>query len=387
MLDTLVYLFIAFSKSTRRSSLRRTLELVESRVSGRTRWHFVVLREGDSVAVGECSDSGATDRLVERLAALHPLLLHRDLAADLDDIVAELARRVVAAAPAERFVAATLMGGLEQLLVDHAARAAGEPVWKWLGGSPLEAVPVYANINRMPGGRAPADVAAMAGQAVAAGFSAVKCAPFDVPEPDRPLVATGLARLRAIRDAVGDGVELKVDCHERLTADEVHQLLPALDDLGVSWLEDAFAIERTDDLRALRAATTLPLAGGELMFHQDEARAAVTERLVDVLMPDVKHAGGVGRALAIARAVPDLAISPHNPSGPVATAASAHLFAACPNATVLEYQFGEVPWRSELVGGVEDIVDGRLPLSDRLGLGVAFQSRHPSCRVLWSTNL
>jgi galactonate dehydratase len=358
--------------------LLRTLELVESRVSTRTRWHFVVLREGDMTATGECSDSGAVDRLVEHLAAVSPLLAR-------DDVLAELARWV--AETEDRFVAATLMGGLEQLLVDRAAQAAGEPAWKWLGGSALETVPVYANINRMPGGRAPADVAAMAGRAIAAGFHAVKCAPFDVPEPDRPLVDVGLARLRAIRDAVGDDIELKMDCHERLAAEEVHQILPALADLGVGWIEDAFAIERTDDLRVLRAATSLPLAGGELMFHQDEARAAVAERLVDVLMPDVKHAGGITRALDIARAFPGLAISPHNPSGPVATAASAHLFAACPNATVLEYQFGEVPWRSELVYGAETIVDGRLRLSDRPGLGVTVQTRHPSCRVLWSTDI
>lgn len=359
----------------------RTVELVESRVSARTRWHFVVLREGDRTAVGECSDSGAVDRLTARLAAVGPLLAGGDRA----EILADLEHRVAAAG--DRFVAATLMGGLEQLLVDRAAQAAGEPVWKWLGGAPVEAVPLYANVNRMPGGRAPVDVAAQARQAVAAGFTAVKCAPFDVPEPGRPLTATGLARLRAVRAAVGDDVELKVDCHERLSAEEVHEILPALADLGVGWLEDAFAIERADDLRALRAATTLPLAGGELMFQRDEARAAIAERLVDVLMPDVKHAGGIARALDIARAVPDLAISPHNPSGPVATAASAHLFAACPNATVLEYQFGEVPWRSDLVGGAEDIVDGQLVLSERPGLGVTFPSRHPSCRVLWSTNI
>jgi galactonate dehydratase len=365
----------------------RTLELIESHVSARTRWHFLVLRDGDATAVGECSDAGTTAKIVERLIKVRPLLAQRDLLTDRGAIVEELTREVDTASDEDAFVAATVMGGLEQLLIDHAARADGEPVWKWLGGNPTDYVQLYANINRLPGGRTPSDVAGMARRAVAAGFTAIKCAPFDVREPGESLADTGLERLRAIREAVGYDIELKVDCHERLTADEVHQILPALEDLDIGWLEDAFAIHQTDDLRTLRSTTDLPLAGGELMFHEDEARTAIAERLIDVLMPDVKHAGGIERLLGIARAAPDLQISPHNPSGPVATAASAHLLAACPNATVLEYQFGETSWRSELVGGNEHIVDGRIRLSDSPGLGVVIQPGHPSCRVVWSTNL
>jgi galactonate dehydratase len=367
--------------------MRRTLELLESRVSARTRWHFVILRDVDHVAVGECSDSGDPARLVRELAVLAEQMRGRDLQAGRADIVEAFARRVGELPPGEGFVTATLMGGLEQMLIDHASQAAGEPLWKWLGGSTAAPVPIYANINRMPGGREPGDLAAMALQAVNAGFTAVKCAPFDVAHPDRQLPATGLSRLRAIRDAVGDDIELKIDCHERLSLDELHEVLPALEELGISWLEDAVAIDEVIQLRALRAATAIPLAGGEFMFDPSEASVAVSERLVDVLMPDVKHAGGVEQVLSIARGAPELAISPHNPSGPVATAASAQLFAACPNATELEYQFGETPWRSELVGGLERVADGRLHLDGRPGLGLELDAAHPSFRVLWSTTI
>jgi galactonate dehydratase len=367
--------------------MRRTLELVESRVGAGSRWHFLVLRHGDLVAVGECSDAGNGARLVDQLATVRRRLVGRDLIADRQSVLAELADEVSRTASGARLVTATLMGGLAQMMVDHAAQTAGEPLWKWLGGSTPGAIPIYANINRMPGGRSPEDVAAMARGAVAAGFTSVKCAPFDVGAPGEPLASTGLARLRAIRAAIGDEVDLKVDCHERLPAEEVHRLLPSLEDLGIGCLEDAVSIGSVEELRALRAATTLPLAGGELMFDPEEARGAVAERLVDVLMPDVKHAGGVERVLLIAGTAPDLAISPHNPSGPVATAASAHAFAACPNATELEFQFGETPWRSALVGGLERVVNGRLYLHDSPGLGVDLQASHPSCRVLWSTSI
>ena len=183
---------------------------------------------------------------------------------------------------------------------------------------------------------------------------------------------------------MGDDITVQVDCHERLPLDEVHALLPHLEELGVAWLEDAVAIDEIEALSALKAATTIPLAGGELIFDAAEAVPAVELGVIDVLMPDVKHAGGVEQVLSIARSVPQLAISPHNPSGPVATAASAQLFAACPNTTVLEYAFGETPWRSELVGGHEQLADGYLHLDDRPGLGVELDPAHPSIRVLWS---
>lgn len=367
--------------------MSRTLELLESHVSDRTLWHFVVLREAGRVAVGECSDSGDPAKLVAELKVLTQEMRGHDLLARRTDIVEAFARRVGELPHPEAFVTATLMGGLEQMLLDQASQAAGAPLWEWLGGSRPAPVPIYANINRMPGGREPGDLAAMARQAVDAGFAAVKCAPFDVAHPDRPLPAAGLSRLRAIRDAVGDDVALKVDCHERLSLDEVHDVLPDLEDLGIGWLEDAVAIDQVGELRALRAATSIPLAGGERMFAPSEAGAAVSERLVDVLMPDVKHAGGVEQVLSIARGAAELAISPHNPSGPVATAASAHLFAACPNATELEYQFGETHLRSEIVGGLESVADGRLHLDGRPGLGVTLDTAHPSLRVLWSTTV
>jgi galactonate dehydratase len=367
--------------------MARTLELVESRVSERTRWHFVVLRVDDIAGVGECSDAGDPERLVKLLADAAPALAGRDLVSDRTALVEQMTGSVLAAPADDRLAAATLMGGLEQLLVDYAAQAAGQPVWKWLGGSVPQPIPLYANINRMPGGRSVQDVASMARRAVDAGFTSLKFAPFDVTEEGQSLAGVGLARLRAIRDAVGDSVELKVDCHERLPVGELHELLPDLEDLGIGWLEDAVDISQTAELRVLRAATDLPLAGGELIFAAQEAKAAVAEGLVDVLMPDVKHAGGVGRVLEIARSAPDLAISPHNPSGPVATAASAHAFAACPNATELEFQFGETSWRSELVGGLEHVVDGHLHVEDRPGLGVTLPVGHPSTRVLWSMNI
>src|SRR5215210_1762622 len=97
---------------------------LEFRVSDRTRWHFVILRDADRVAVGECSDSGDPAKLVAELAVLAQQMRGHDLLARRTDIVDAFAQRVGELPRAEAFVTATLMGGLEQMLIDHASQAA-----------------------------------------------------------------------------------------------------------------------------------------------------------------------------------------------------------------------------------------------------------------------
>ena len=98
----------------------------------------------------------------------------------------------------------------------------------------------------------------------------------------------------------------------------------------------------------------------------------ITGQAVDVVMPDVKHCGGLQEARRIAALAElyDIAVSPHNPSGPVATAASVQLCAGMPNFDVLEYQWGEVAWRGELVDPPERFQNGQIAVTDRPGLGI-----------------
>jgi galactonate dehydratase len=177
-----------------------------------------------------------------------------------------------------------------------------------------------------------------------------------------------------------------VDCHEQLQPAELEQVLEPLDELGLYWLEDAVPVHRVDLLRELRRHARSRLAGGERSFSPDEVRAAVQAGLVDVLMPDVKHAGGLARARALGTEFPSVGISPHNPCGPIATGHSAHLFVTCPTATVLEYAFGEVEWRSALVYGAERIRGGYLRLPEAPGLGLDLDLSHPNLSLLHCVN-
>jgi galactonate dehydratase len=368
------------------------LELYATAVSERVQWHVVRLDAGDGLfGLGECSDSrGSLGSVIGELGLIARHLGEFDCATADPDRVAKWAAGALATMSATR-LSRTVLGGVEQAVCDLAARAQDLPLWRWLGGEgtdsavPVPAVPCYANINRTPGGRTPADVARAAKAAASAGFSAVKCAPFDVPDGRVPLTTIGLDRAAAVRGAVGDEVELLVDCHERLDMRELEHVLPALHDLRVSWLEDAVDVEDVAKLRYLRGLTDVTIAGGELAHCAASLLPAVRDGLVDVIMPDVKHAGGVTRALALASSFPGIKVSPHNPSGPVATVVSAHLFHVLPHATVLEVAYGDAQWRPSVLRPLERTDQGQLAVPSGPGLAIDLDVHHPSTRLVWST--
>ena len=93
---------------------------------------------------------------------------------------------------------------------------------------------------------------------------------------------------------------------------------------------------------------------------------------VHVLMPDVKHAGGITecRRIAALAETKQIPIAPHSPAGPVSTMAGVHVAATVSNFTLLEYAFGEVPWREDLICPAECIEDGYIAVPDAPGLGI-----------------
>jgi len=140
---------------------------------------------------------------------------------------------------------------------------------------------------------------------------------------------------------------------------------------GLFWLEDPVAGDDLTQLLQIKARLRTRLTGGERLLGRAGFRPLLEAHAVDVIMPDMKHVGGILEAKKIAEMVETygVAVAPHSPAGPVATAAGAQLCATLPNFLVLEHAWGEVPWRADLVGG-EPTRDGYLKLSDRPGLGI-----------------
>ena len=274
----------------------------------------------------------------------------------------------------------TAYSAIEQAMCDLAGQALGVPLHQLLGGLVRDKVPVYANINRAANRRTPDDFAEKAQQAVAEGFRAVKAAVFDdfpsasTNEAEREAKAElGVRRLEAMRRAVGPAIEIMVDCHSRFDRELAIAVAKRLEPVNLRWYEEPVDPENLADTRAIRESIRQPVAGGEILFGREGFLPLLEARAVDVIMPDVKHCGGIfeGKKIAALAEAFGVSVSPHNPSGPVSMAASAQLAATVPNCPVLEHAWGEVDWRAEALDPPEQFEDGAIVLSGRPGMGHA----------------
>jgi len=370
------------------------IDLVVVHVSARTNWSFVRLVTDNGITGwGEASLNGCEPILEAALGILRPSLVREPVAA---------ACAVVRLHPSEPTGLAghTLRSAIEQALVDAQAQAAGVPVFRYLADAaglaiaPGHTVPAYANINRRTTDRSPAGCAASALEAIAHGFDGVKIAPYDGVFPDeldRPetqaRIATGHARVAAIRDAIGPAHRLLVDCHWRFDEPHAARMIDALAPLDPWWIECPVSEEppfhdANVRLRARCHRHGFRMAGAEKQSGLFGFRSIIERGLFDVVMPDLKHCGGFMELLAIARFAErhGIAVSPHNPTGPVCHVASVHACVVAPGFLVLEHQWDESPLFQTLVSG-SDLAGATRPhdagftVPQVPGLGLALDER------------
>jgi galactonate dehydratase len=318
------------------------------RVTPRTTWTFARVRGDDGTeGWGEGTLEGRSAEVASHIEAFDGRL------PALGPIPMEIAK-------------AAAYSAVEQAIWDLQARAAGRPLVELLGGAKRGRVPLYANINRGTTDRAPAGFAARAAEAVALGFGAIKIAPFDGVTPgERAGIEAGYARVAAAAHATGKRAELQVDCHWRFAESAAREALSECARLGVTWFEcplpevpeNYAAIRR---LRSQANAAGMRLAGAETFIGADGFRPLLEQGLYDVVMPDVKYAGGLAECLRIAELAQrhGVACSLHNPSGPVCHAHSLHLSAALASEERLEYQHGETPRFYTIAPGLDAPRDG-----------------------------
>jgi galactonate dehydratase len=341
-------------------------------VNQRGDWVFVLIHtDAGLTGLGEASHSANDALLLQVLEQMRARLLGQD-PRRIEELWQSLHRH-----DAGR-VWNTALSAVEQALWDLLGQALGVPIRALFGGAVRERLRLYANINRHVRERTSAGFARAGGQAVAEGFTAVKLAPFDeLRQPDhvrsgpRAAWLPGVERVRAVRAAIGSEVELLVDCHGRMEVSEALLVARELADCNLYWLEEPVPDTHLAELARLTGQIPQPTASGESVFGVEGYRPFLTEHVVDILMPDVKHDGGLAQTKLIAGAarMGQLLIAPHNPAGPVATAATAQVVSTVSNFLILEYAWGEVEWRAQLLEPAERIEGGYLLLPEGPGLG------------------
>ncbi|MDQ6794660.1 MAG: galactonate dehydratase [Chloroflexota bacterium] len=278
------------------------------------------------------------------------------------------------------------LSGIDQALHDIRAKELGVPLYRLLGGAVRDRVRFYDNLAMDPLEKGAEALGDRARASVAAGFDAVKylaCPPTGYLE--------GAARIgeverwmAAVRDAVGDAVDIMLDFHGRPrgpAAAIAYGL--AVKPYRPWFIEEPLPPEQSAGLGSVRLATGLPIATGERLVTRFEFRPLLESRAIDIAQPDVCHAGGVTELLKIG-ALADtygVAMAPHNPLGPIATMVNLQIALAMPNFIIQEQTRGDVPWRDDIVDEPLVIARGVARPPDRPGIGVELDedeaARHP----------
>jgi galactonate dehydratase len=265
------------------------------------------------------------------------------------------------------------LSAVEMALWDIKGKALGVPVYQLLGGKVRASVPCYANAW-FANAKTPDEFAAGAKQAVALGYKALKWDPFGA--VFRTISSQGLrdalAVVDAVKSAVGTQAELLIEGHGRFEMPAARRIAKALEDYDVQWFEEPLIPGNLENYARLRHETRTPISLGERLYTRWEFREVFERGCADFIQPDVSHAGGIWelRKIAALAELWQIAFCPHNPSGPVANAATLQLAACTPNFLYLETMATDVPWRAEVARETCRLVNGEMIISDAPGLGV-----------------
>jgi D-galactarolactone cycloisomerase len=256
---------------------------------------------------------------------------------------------------------AQAIAGVDIALWDLAARRAGQPLWRMLGGAGSDRLPAYAS------GINPDRAAAQAQDAKAAGFRAFKLKIGFGREID-------LGNLRSLRDALGPETPIAVDANQAWDLTSAVETSRDLAPYEPIWLEEPLAADAPlHEWRHLAATSPIPLAAGENLRGEGAFDEAIGSGAFGVIQPDAAKWGGISGCLPLARRVlaAGLRYCPHWLGGGIGLMASAHLLAAAGGDGMLEVDCNPNPLREGLAMPFPALEDGRVVLPDRPGLGIA----------------
>ncbi|HVM40475.1 MAG TPA: mandelate racemase/muconate lactonizing enzyme family protein [Acidimicrobiia bacterium] len=266
---------------------------------------------------------------------------------------------------------------LEPALWDIVGKAAGMPVWKLMGGV-RPRVRAYMSTGEL---RSPEQRAEDALAAREHGFTAIKL------RCRFPTLAEDVAVVRAVREAVGDSMEIMVDANQGWRVDifddvrwdwkRALQTARAYEEFGLAWLEEPLDQHDYEGYARLRAATTTPIAGGEMLSDLHGFRDHLVHGGLDFVQPDTSFTGGIwtSRKIAAMAEAFDVGFAPHTWTHGLGLAANLQVIASVPNGGWCEYPYDAPGWVPEardfmLTEPIRVDADGWITMPDAPGLGV-----------------
>lgn len=291
-------------------------------------------------------------------------------------------------------VRGTAISGIDIALWDILGKSLGVPVHQLWGGPVRDSIRLYCHLG---GGKMEdfyeTDVTDakrfgdLALQAVEEGFTAFKsmAVPSTMPIEGNAPIHYAEQCVKAMRDAVGPNIDIMVDCHARPSPRMGIQFAKALEPYDLYFFEEPCWPESVEDIALVQRSVKTPIATGERLVTQHAFRDLLERRACSVLQPDITHCGGLSEARRIAAMAEAyrVALAPHNPQGPVSTAASLEFGFATPSYIICESVHNDVPWRNDVVseGFVVEPKGRVVKPNTRPGLGIEINEaelkKHP----------
>ena len=349
-------------------------------------WHgsrnytFVVVDTDEGIyGVGECGIAGREHAIIGAIEHFKPLLIGHD------PFRTEYLWQVLFRGgffPAQR-IQTSAIAAIDIALWDIKGKALNLPVYQLLGGLARDKVVAYPhNVGHQM------EIEPLVESCLKTKEEGWKFVRWGLPhtgdilEP-RKSVLTSIKQAQAVREAVGDEIEITFDVHTRLDLPDAVWLCQEFEQFRPYFVEDPLRCENPDSFKTLRPRTTVPLAAGEQFSSKWEFRQLIEEEWIDYARIDLCIAGGLTEAKKIAGWCEThyIQLATHNPLGPVSSAACLHLNLSCPNVGVQEQPRKPGTWLEDVVPEQIDWEDGYLLAPDRPGLGITFDreaaKKHP----------
>ena len=303
----------------------------------RPRWGFVeIVTDEGYTGWGEAVLEGHCDAVLACVNEYKPYLIGKD-PMRIEDIQATIYR---AGFYRGGGVLMSAISGIDQCLWDIKGKFFGAPVWQLMGGACRDKMKVYSWI----GGDRPSDVGSAAKERQDKGFTAIKMNATDelqmIDTYDK--IDAVLERVAAIREACGKYFGIAIDFHGRVHKPMAKILAKKLEEFDPMFIEEPVLCENMDEFTEIRRAANIPIATGERLFTKYDFKRLLQTGGVDIIQPDLSHAGGITEVKKIASMAEayDVALAPHCPLGPIALAACLNVDATCYNAVIQEQSIG-----------------------------------------------
>ncbi len=276
------------------------------------------------------------------------------------------------------------LSAVETALWDILGKSLGVPVYRLMGGRVNDKVRIYVN-GWFAGAKTPSEFAEKAKIAVKRGVTAMKWDPFGKSylEISNKELSEAMECVSAVRAAVGNDVDLLIEGHGRFNIPTGIKIAKELEQFRPMFFEEPVPPDNLDALKAVRDKSPVAIAAGERLYTRWDYKRMFDLTAADYIQPDISHAGGIMELKKIAaeaecRYIP---FAPHNPSGPIANAATLQLAASCPNFSILEIMYSDVEWRRSITNESLEYENGFIKIPDKPGLGIEINEeeclKHP----------